>query len=432
MGTIPDGTGPAVNAVFAEWDAYALKKALRPRSLSLDAVVGDARLKIVAITGIRRCGKSSFLLLLQRKLLQAGKSAAYLNLEDTRIKDFPAVLDEALKWFGDSGYLLLDEITGAKDWEGWLARNHEMLKGRLHLIVSSSRGALAAPSKPLRGRMIPRELYPLSFEEFLGFKGVAAEPTTAGMGRLERSLSEYLVYGGFPEVALVADKTDKVRLISSYFRDIIGLDVAETAGCSITTVELFGKYVIEAPYFSASKCLRFFQTLGHKIGKSALLDLEKYSQDGYLFFFVPIFSHTIKDRTQYPRKAYLGDTGFLYAMSGRRDMGRLFENAVYLELRRRLPPQQAIHYWKNAGGVEADFIIREGLRAREVIQAAYSVSDERTKKREVQGLVACAKEFGLKEGSVITMDAERTETVAGVKVRFLPLVRWLLRPHSAA
>jgi predicted AAA+ superfamily ATPase len=418
--------GDSMNAIFDEWNAYALKKTLVPRDLSFEKVLGDARLKIVAVTGIRRCGKSSVLILLRQKLHKEGKNAAYLNLEDSRIKESPSLLDDALKWFGDSGTLLLDEITAAKDWEGWLARNHEMLKGRLHLVVSSSRATLSRPSKPLRGRVLAHELYPLSFAEFLRFKDVRVEPTTAGIGRVEKALSEYLIYGGFPEVALAADKTDKIRVINSYFRDIVGLDVAEMAETQITTVELFGKYIIEAPYFSASKCLRFFQTLGHKIGKVALLNLEKCSQDGYLFFFVPIFSHTIKDRSQYPRKAYAGDTGFLYAMSGRTDMGRLLENAVYLELRRRLPPQQDIHYWKNPDGVEADFVVREGLRVKKIMQAAYSIDDEKTHKREIAGLAACAKEFGLKNGTIITWGVEQIEDVSGIKVRFVPLWKWLL------
>ncbi len=418
-----------MNVVFDEWDAYALKKPLMPRALSLDRVAEAARLKIAAVTGIRRCGKSSLLILLRQKMLREGKNAAYVNLEDSRIKDSPAVLDETLKWFGDSGCLLLDEIAGARDWEGWLSRNHEMLKGRLHLIVSSSRGALSAPSKPLRGRLWTHELSPLSFAEFIRFKGLRAEPTTAGIGRMEKALSEFLLYGGFPEVVLASDKMDKLKLLNSYFRDIIGLDVADMADSNPATAELFGKYVIEAPFFSASKCLRFFQTLGHKIGKQSLLQLERCSQDGFLFFFVPIFSRTIKDRTQYPRKAYLGDTGFLYAMSGRRDMGRLFENAVYLELRRRLPPQQDIHYWRNREGFETDFAVREGLRAKEVIQAAYSVDDEKTKRREIRGLAACAEEFGLKSGRVVTQGVERVETIEGVRIRFDPLWKWLLTPE---
>ncbi|MFA5247191.1 MAG: AAA family ATPase [Candidatus Micrarchaeia archaeon] len=216
--------------VFEEWNAYAKRKALLSRNVDLDSIARNAELKIVSITGVRRCGKSSVLMLLFQKLAKEGKKAAYVNLEDSRIKENKNVLDDALKWFGDEGFLLLDEVTSAPDWEGWLARTHELLKGRLKLIVSSSRNSLVLPSKPLRGRILPHELYPLSFREFLRFKSVEVEKTTAGRGRVEKAFAEYLKYGGFPEVALSADETDKVRILNSYFKDIIGLDVAKYPG----------------------------------------------------------------------------------------------------------------------------------------------------------------------------------------------------------
>jgi len=418
-----------MEAFFDEWNAYATKKALKSRDIALDRMESDAGLKIVGLTGIRRSGKSSLLMLLLQKLIHESKKAAYVNLEDSRIKDSKTILDDIIKWFGDDGYLLLDEITGAHDWEGWLARNHELLKDRLKLIVSSSLKKLAVPVKPLRGRMLIQELYPLSFREFLQFRRIKLERTTAGIGRIERALDEYLVYGGFPEVVLANDKTDKIRLLGSYFNDIIALDVSELSGEDTTTVSTFGKYIIEATYFSASKCLKFFKALGHKIGKQTILNLEKYSEDGYLFFFVPIFSYTAKDKLQYPRKAYLGDTGFLHAISGRKDKGRLFENAVFLEMKRRLQPQQEINYWKNKEGAEVDFIVREGLRTTEIINVVYDLSDEKTKRREIKGLVACAKECNLKDSLLITRNIEGTEVIDGVKISYIPLWRWLLNAH---
>jgi uncharacterized protein len=412
--------------VFEEWNVYAKKKELLPRSMDLNRLISDSNLKIVGVTGIRRSGKSSVLMLLLQKLQEGGKKAAYVNLEDSRISDQKDVLDGLIKWFGDSGFLLLDEVTSAPDWEGWLARNHELIKDRLRLIVSSSRATLSKPSKPLRGRLLTCELYPLSFKEFLQFSGIEIENTTAGIGRVERALNDYLVYGGFPEVVLQKDKTDKIRLLDSYFRDIVGLDVAEISDENISTVELFGKYVIETPYFSASKCLNFFKSLGHKIGKQSILNLEKHSQEGYLFFFVPIFSHSIKDRTQYPRKAYLGDTGFMRAVRGKTDMGRLFENAVYLELKRRKKVNQGIYYYRNKDGSESDFVITEGLKVKRIIQVTSDLEDEKTKERETHGLFECAKETGLKEGRIITKDKEGHEEVEGIKIKFIPLWKWLL------
>lgn len=416
--------------VFEEWDVYARKKELKARDIDFKGIKNNSKLKIVTITGIRRSGKTSALILLHQELEKAGEKVSYINLEDSRIKNIKDILDNALKWFGEQGYLLLDEITSVNDWEGWLARVHEMLKGKLYLVVSSSRKSLAIPNKPLRGRILPYEIYPLSFKEFLKFNSILFEKTTVGIGKIEKELNDYLKYGGFPEIVLLKEKTEKLKLIDSYFKDIIGLDVAEISKENISTVEMFGKYIIEAPYFSASKCLNFFKSLGYKIGKQSILNLEKCSQEGYLFFFVPIFSYTIKDRAQYPRKSYLGDTGFMYAISGKIDFGRLFENVVFLELKKRIQQNNEINYWRSKNGTETDFVIREGLKIKQIIQVAYELEEEKTKEREVKGLVSCAKETGLKRGLIITKNIESIENFEGIKIKFIPLWKWLLEKHA--
>ncbi len=413
--------------IFEEWDIYAGKKELKTRDIDLQNIKKTAMLKIIALTGIRRVGKTSVLILLHQFLKRQGEKVAYINLEDSRIKNNPKILEEILKWFGDSGYLLLDEITSVSDWEGWLARNHEMLKGKLKLIVSSSRSSLVFPNKSLRGRILTYEMYPLSFSEFLNFKKFSLEHTTIGIGKIEKEMKEYLIYGGFPETALLENQTEKVNLLNSYFKDIIGLDVAEISNENISTIELFGKYIIEAPYFSASKCLNFFKSLGHKIAKQTLLNLERYSQESYLFFFVPIFSRNIKDRAQYPRKAYLGDSGFMNAISGKSDFGRLFENIVLLELKRRTTRNKEINYWKDKKQIEADFVIREGINVKEIIQVVYEIKEESTLQREIRGLINCAKDLSVKEGIVITKDYENKRTVDGIKIKFIPLWKWLLK-----
>ena len=143
---------------------------------------------------------------------------------------------------------------------------------------------------------------------------------------------------------------DKTRILNSYFKDIIALDVAELSHEDITIVKTFAQYVLQSTYFSASKCLNFFKSLGFKIGKEKLLRLEQKAQTSYLFFFSPIFSFSIKDRSQYPRKIYAGDTGFFYAIKGLEDKGRVVENLVFLALQRKKTSQQDICYWKNKEG----------------------------------------------------------------------------------
>jgi len=55
-----------------------------------------------------------------------------------------------------------------------------------------------------------------------------------------------------------------------------------------------------------------------------------------------------------------------------------------------------------------------------------SLNEKKTKDREVKGLVACAKEFKLNEGLIITRNYEGTEKIDDIKVNFIPLWKWLL------
>lgn len=411
--------------VFEEWDEYSRNKKLKDRDIDLERMVRNSERNIAAVSGIRRAGKSSTLMLIRQKLENEGKKSAYLNLEDNRIKNKENILDQVIKWFGDEGYLLLDEITSIDGWEGWLARTHELLKGKLRLFVSSSRRGLAEPEKSLRGRILLYRMYPLSFLEFIKFKEIKTEKTTAGKGKLENALFEYLKFGGFPEVVFAKDEIDKVMLLNAYFRDILGLDVAEMAKQDVSIVKIFGRYALQGTYFSASKCLNFFKSIGQKIGKEKILSLEHCSEEAYLFFFVPIFSYNIKDRTQYPRKAYAGDTGFAYGVLGKLEIGRLYENTVFLELKRRTQGMAQIRYWKNKQGLEVDFVIKQGTNIKELIQVCYDISDEKTRSREIDSTVACAKEFDKDEAIIITKDETGEKKVDGIKIRFIPLLQWL-------
>lgn len=116
----------------------------------------------------------------------------------------------------------------------------------------------------------------------------------------------------------------------------------------------------------------------------------------------------------------------MYALSGNRNMGRLFENAVFLELRRRMQQNHEINYWKNKQGIETDFVVREGLKVKQTIQVVYELKDEKTKAREIKGLIACAKELRFKEGIIITKDFEDVKTFEGIKIKFIPLWKWLM------
>ncbi|MCK4702528.1 ATP-binding protein [Candidatus Bathyarchaeota archaeon] len=415
--------------IFEEWDAYATRRQLVEREINLDAVADASQRKIVGITGIRRSGKSSLLMLLRQRLAQRGERAAYINLEDTRLRSTRQPLDDAIKWFGDEGTLLLDEVTASPDHEGWLARTHELLKDRLRLVVTSSRGTLAAPSKSLRGRILPVEIYPLSLREYLTFKEIVVDSTTAGRGILEKAFQEYLRLGGFPEVCLTPDETEKVTILGTYMRDIMGLDVAEASGIDLATVKAFTEYALQAPTFSASKTLKHLKALGYRIGKDRILTLEHYTASSYIIHYTHIYSYNIKDRAQYPRKAYPGDTGFVYALQGRTDTGRLTEIAVLHELKRRTTGVTEINYWKGQAGAETDFVIRRGNTVEEAIQVSWDISNPKTYSRETRGLAMCAKELKAGKATILTNGPRDEVKVNGVTITVKPIIDWLNEPQ---
>jgi len=409
-----------MNKLFEEWTEYALGKKLKQRELSHD-ILKLSESKIIFITGIRRSGKSSLMMLLMKNLPE---KSAYINLEDERLPRKTESLDAIIRWFGDNGYLFLDEITSIPGWEGWLARIHEQTKGKLKVIVASSIRTVSNISKPLRGRVIEHELFPLSFEEYLQFKEIKPQKTTAGTGKLQQALSEYLIFGGYPEVSQTGNETDKILILLSYFRDIVALDIAEKSNTSLSLINMVARYMIDTTLFSASKCSNFLKSIGMKAGKDKILELERTAELGYLFFFVPIFSFNVKDRFQYPRKAYPGDTGFIQAVSGGNAVGRNYENAVFLSLRRRLNLHQEICYWKDRNGYEVDFVIRRGLNVDAIIQV--SVGEE-IREREFRAGIRAAKEFDKSE-VILVGDKEGIEVKDNITFKLIPLAQWLLNP----
>ena len=417
-----------VEDVLNEWGSVAANKPLKNREFNINKAIAESNNRVVSITGIRRAGKSSVLMLIYRKLAALGKKIAYANLEDNRLQ-VPNTLDNILKQTPNAEWLLLDEVTAAKEWENWIHRINEMKN--VHLITTSSLNKLSRfPPKALRGRISYFELFPLSFIEFLEFKNIKRPETIREIGVVERELEQYLIYGGFPEVVL---SENKVSILQEYMNSIIALDVAALSSVPLKVVSDFSAQLNETTLFSATKLENVMKNIGHRIGKSTLLELEQLFETAYLAFFVPVFSTKIKDEALYPRKVYLGDTGFIYAARGKKNFGRTYENAAFLQLRRKLTPLEQISYYRSAGNLEVDFVIRQGTAVKKLIQVVYELEEE-TKERELRALVEAATEFDLdgKKGEllVITKDYEAHEEIEGKKITYKTLWKWLIEEKS--
>jgi len=120
---------------------------------------------------------------------------------------------------------------------------------------------------------------------------------------------------------------------------------------------------------------------------------------------------------------YLVDNGLL-SLQGIRDYGRLIENIVFIELKRR--SKGDLFYYKSTSGREIDFIIKEGKKVSELIQVCYMLDDFVTKEREVKALLQGSEELKCDNLLIITWDYEAVEIVSGKNVRYVSLCKWLL------
>lgn len=220
----------------------------------------------------------------------------------------------------------------------------------------------------------------------------------------------------------------KNQILLNYFEDILNKDVIKRF--KIRKIEQLNN--LAKFYLSNISSLVTFSSLEKSLKFSADT-IEKFSgylEDAYILFFLKRFSFKIKEQQKSPRKVYAVDTGLANTIGFRftQNLGRLAENLVFLELKRKeiLQPQLELYYWKDVHHREVDFLIKKSLRVEELIQVCWDVTESRTKNREIRTLLKAMDEFRLKRGLVITEDFELEEDFNGKKIKYTPLWKWFL------
>ena len=148
-------------------------------------------------------------------------------------------------------------------------------------------------------------------------------------------------------------------------------------------------------------------------------------------FFLKRFSYKVKQQEKSPKKVYAIDTGLANTAGFRfsKNSGRLAENIVFLELKRRetTNPNYNIFYWKDINQREVDFVIKVDLAVKELIQVCWEINTPETLKREIRSLHKAMQEFKLREGIIITEDYEGEEIAEDKKIVYIPLWKWLIK-----
>lgn len=223
------------------------------------------------------------------------------------------------------------------------------------------------------------------------------DETTETRALLAGAFEDYFFKGGFPEVIRGEPQGPYLREL---FDKIIGRDIAQRYELrGIKPLKELGLYLIQnsACQISLNNLCRVFSLRS----LNTIRQYVEYLQDSYLLYELTGYSNKLRERSTQPKKIYACDTGLIAALDSKPtpDWGQRLETIVFLHLRRRFPQQ--LYYWKSQKH-EVDFAIVEDRRITRLVQVCYSLSSERTRKREIAALVAACERHQLKQAQIIT------------------------------
>lgn len=391
-----------INKSFETQKSFLKKRALGEPRNKIKRVVLSAS-HILIITGIRRCGKSTMM----HQLMQEVSDRVFFNFEDPRIfgfdvADFPK-LNEVLG--EDKQHYFFDEIQNVSQWELFIRNLHDQQKT---ICITGSNASLLSKELGTRltGRNIQVELFPFSYVEYCSFKKLSYTAS---------SYRSYLDIGGFPDYV----KNKQPEQLQQLFRDIVYRDIVVRYGVRNS------KTLIEIALFLISNAGKEYSLtkIKNTFGVGSTNSVASYMQwfeDSYLLFSLPRFSWSLKSVAINAKKVYTIDTGFAQAnsLSFMEDIGRLFENSVYLQLRRKY---KDLYYFREKG--ECDFVVRQGKEILHLIQVCAEVTTDNMD-REVNGLFEAMTYFEKHEGVIVTLDQSDEVIKEDRKIVMVPAHQW--------
>ncbi|MCK4730517.1 MAG: ATP-binding protein [Candidatus Aenigmarchaeota archaeon] len=382
--------------------------------------------KLVKITtGIRRSGKSIFTYIILKN-----ESFGYVNFDDDRLIDVKSddIFSALLEIHGNKlKVLFFDEIQNLDNWELFINRLNRL---GYNIFITGSNSKLLSKelATHLTGRHISMEIFPFSFAEYLkAIKFDEDLETARGTSLAKHELENYLLNGGFPEI--VVEKENPKIYLRELYRKIVERDIILRYNIAYKkTFKEISLSMLSNPgrLISYNKIKRQFKLGSDHTVKNYL----SYLEESYLILPLNKFSYKPREIESSEKKIYAIDTGMANhaGIKSTKDNGPLLENIIAIELFRRKSFNQnmEIYYWKDYQQREVDFVVKEGLKVKQLMQATYISNREQIKPREIRGLLEASKELKCNNLIIITWDCEGEERIDGKKIKFIPLWKWLL------
>lgn len=385
--------------------------------------------EVLAIIGARRVGKSSLTKLMIKSLLQDvnAKNIFFINLEKPSFipyKNDSAYLETIYEAYlklvnpnlDEKIYFFIDEIQIFDSWEVFIKSKYE--SSNIKFIITGSNASLLASSYAtlLTGRVLKLELSSFNFREFLNYKQIEySNALKIAQNRIEikRAMDEYLKWGGYYSVFSNSDEQVKVGLLKNIAEDIILKDIVPRYSIQNSEAirDLFF-YVVS----NATTQLNYSR-LGKKLGidGKTIKEYIGYFQDNFLVKTIPNYHTKLTQQIKSVKKLYVTDNGFLnLGVKRSEDRGAMLENMVFTALN-----QDKLSYLLD--GKECDFYLN-GM----IYQVSYDIEEDKTRKRELEGLKFFADKLGKKKGVVVTYDVNEVLEYKGVGVEVVGVDEFLI------
>ena len=344
---------------------------------------------IKAIAGIRRCGKSTLLKLYKDYLLSSGvaeENILFINfthLPNSEINSKYVI--EAVKAKQGRTYILLDEIQMLESWDKTVLCLFENTNCDIYVTGSNSMMFSSKLSTLLSGRAVTIEMFTFSYNKFLKFTGETDS---------DDSLMEYMTYGGFLLALMLRDSEDaEIAVLEDIYSTVVLKDIIMRNSIrNPQMLKRISRFLMRniGNLLSIKSIRDFMIGNGIKVNFQTIDDYLGYLEESLAFYRVKRYNIKAKEELVVNDKFYVSDLGIRTAVLGKRDadIGRVMENIVYLELRRR----GFTVYVGKIGNYEIDFVaINDSCTV--YIQVCYSLNDSVTEEREIRPLRAVDDDY---------------------------------------
>ena len=378
------------------------------------------------VIGVRRSGKST---ICYQALQNAGVKYAYADFDDERLDGLDAkqlndVLETLYKIYGDFNYLFLDEIQNV---EGWHLFVNRMLRKKMHVVITGSNAKLLSGelATHLSGRNKEISLYPFSFREFCSMKQVNTERKTTKAEAFRRAaFDEYLKQGGFPELFSIEDKRSYVNTL---VENILKRDIEQRYMISYKAAfEKMAHHLLNvSPTMVVSTDLA---NTFHIKSEHTAKNYVDYLKQAYMLIGVQKYSPKSKVRAV-QEKVYAVDVAMMdqrdNALAGE-NLGHRLETIVLIHLVRKCKMEDMDVYYLNDRYGECDFVVCKGNSVVQAVQVSYDISTEKTRKREIKGLLLAAKQTKCNNLLLLTDHESAIVEEGGYQIKIQPVYDWCL------